>query len=195
VPADGVSAKLRSVKRVLVTGNAGSGKTSLSRHLSAKLGHPVIHLDKYVWRPGWRKAPKDEVALALDSLLAEPNWIIDGVSSQACRAADTIIFLDFPVTTCLFRAFTRTIRHVFNQRPEVPENCPERAILWRMTEIILQFPKETRPRLLEIFGQLTQDRQIVQICSRRELRTFLSSLETAQISKFGDSFGACDSTI
>src|SRR5438270_3074299 len=44
--------------RVLVTGLAGSGKSTFSRTLAAKTGLPLIHLDLYFWEPGW-VAPSD----------------------------------------------------------------------------------------------------------------------------------------
>jgi len=40
-------------RRVLVTGMAGSGKSTFSRSLAAKTGLPVIHLDLHFWKPGW----------------------------------------------------------------------------------------------------------------------------------------------
>src|SRR5438309_1529131 len=123
------------MKRILVTGNSGSGKTSLSLELGEKMGIPVIHLDKVVWGLGWQEIPRDEVTKSLNGLLSKPTWIIDGVSSQACRAADTVIFLDFGVMTCFSRTLKRTIRHLFVQRPEVPEHCPEAMVFWKMLKI------------------------------------------------------------
>jgi hypothetical protein len=40
-------------RRVIVTGLAGSGKSTFSLALAAKTGLPVIHLDLHFWKPGW----------------------------------------------------------------------------------------------------------------------------------------------
>ena len=49
------------MKRVMVIGCCGSGKTTLSRKLGEKLGLPVVHLDKLFWHPGWVESTKDEI--------------------------------------------------------------------------------------------------------------------------------------
>ncbi|WP_343388145.1 hypothetical protein [Candidatus Amarobacter glycogenicus] len=41
------------MKRVLIIGSGGAGKSTLARHLGEISGLPVIHLDAEHWRPGW----------------------------------------------------------------------------------------------------------------------------------------------
>ena len=65
-------------RRVLVTGMAGSGKSTFSRALSAKTGLPVIHLDVHYWKPGWVKPSDDEWREKQRTLLAGEAWIADG---------------------------------------------------------------------------------------------------------------------
>ena len=40
-------------RRVVVTGLAGSGKSTFAVALAAETGLPVIHLDLAFWKPGW----------------------------------------------------------------------------------------------------------------------------------------------
>jgi adenylate kinase family enzyme len=40
-------------RRVVVTGLAGSGKSTFAVALAARTGLPVIHLDLAFWKPGW----------------------------------------------------------------------------------------------------------------------------------------------
>jgi len=47
-------------RRVVVTGMAGSGKSTFSRALSARTGLRVIHLDIHYWKPGWVKPSEGE---------------------------------------------------------------------------------------------------------------------------------------
>ena len=42
------------MRRVLVIGSPGAGKTTLSTRLAAKLGVPVHYLDLHHWLPDWR---------------------------------------------------------------------------------------------------------------------------------------------
>jgi adenylate kinase family enzyme len=164
------------MQRILVTGNAGSGKTTLSRKLGDLFGIPVISLDRIVWDPGWVDVPKDEVQRRLEPLLSHKRWIIDGVSTRTCEAADTVIFLDFPTSLCFGRALRRSLRHLFSQRPELPDRCPEIAILWKMTKIIFQFPKRTRPNLLNLLDRTEGQKTVIRIRSTHELRTFWGTI-------------------
>ncbi|MBB5704439.1 adenylate kinase family enzyme [Ochrobactrum daejeonense] len=49
------------IKRIMVIGGAGSGKSSLARTLGEISGLPVIHVDVLYWQPGWTMRPQDEI--------------------------------------------------------------------------------------------------------------------------------------
>lgn len=127
--------------RIHITGNAGAGKTTLVNRLGAEFGLPVFYRDSVVWQPGWQKTPKHERALAEEQLISAPTWIIEGVSSRVRRAADVVIFLDMPPSTCFTRAMRRTARHLWHQRAELPPNCPEWQVLPNLLKIIWSFPR------------------------------------------------------
>jgi adenylate kinase family enzyme len=166
-------------RRILVTGNAGSGKTTLSRWLGVRLGLPVISMERIVWDPGWTFVPKEEADRRLAPVLAQECWIIDGVSTRACEAADMIVFLDFPVSTCFARAMKRSMRHLFHQRSEMPERCPEISILWGMTKIIFQFPRTTRPRILELFSRFSNEKALLRIQTVTQMRELMGNFSRA----------------
>jgi adenylate kinase family enzyme len=42
------------MKRVLIIGSGGAGKSTLARTLGERLGIEVIHLDVHFWKPGHR---------------------------------------------------------------------------------------------------------------------------------------------
>jgi adenylate kinase family enzyme len=134
--------------KIHITGNAGSGKTTLARELGAVLGLPVFHLDSVVWQPGWRKTPRVEQRELEARLVTGERWIIDGVSDQIRGAADLVVFLDQPRRICLYRSFKRNIPYLFRSRPELPERCPEILIAHRLIMIVLRFPGRLRARLL-----------------------------------------------
>lgn len=48
------------MNRVMVLGSAGSGKSTLTQKLSKILALPVIHLDKYYWKPNWVPTSNEE---------------------------------------------------------------------------------------------------------------------------------------
>ncbi len=131
--------------RIHITGNVGSGKTTLAHRLGAELGLPVISLDSVVWQRGWRKTPDALRAAAEERIISSPDWIIEGVSSRVRAAADVVLFLDAPLALCFARAMRRTLRHVRRQRSELPPGCPELQVLPKMLKILWSFPRHAGP--------------------------------------------------
>jgi adenylate kinase family enzyme len=87
------------VRRVVVLGSGGAGKSRLALALGERAGLPVVHLDHIFWRPGWTPAPEEEAPSALSKVVAEDRWILDGkflsrVGSERLQRADTVVFLD-----------------------------------------------------------------------------------------------------
>ena len=66
------------MKRVLVIGCGGAGKTTLSRQLSVLTGLPVIHLDQYFWKRGWIAEEKHRWKDKVQELARAEEWIMDG---------------------------------------------------------------------------------------------------------------------
>lgn len=131
--------------RIHVTGDAGSGKTTLGKKIGAELNLPVFGLDQVVWQPGWTKTPADVRDRLEAELIAKPAWVIEGVSHLIRRAADVTVFLDVPRHRCTIRALKRSVPHMFKSRPELPANCPGYKILPKLYKIIWNFSGRVRP--------------------------------------------------
>jgi len=48
------------MKRILVIGSGGAGKSTVATRLAQLLDLEVNHLDKFYWRPGWVETPPEE---------------------------------------------------------------------------------------------------------------------------------------
>ncbi len=134
--------------RINVTGNAGSGKTTVAKLLGARLGLPVFSLDSIVWLPGWTKRPSESRRFAEQQLVSGSEWVIDGVSSFVREHADLVLFLDVPTALCAWRGVTRAMRYFHRTRPELPPPCPDIVIVPRLLEIVFLFSSTTRSALL-----------------------------------------------
>jgi len=110
-------------RRVIVTGLAGSGKSTLSIALAAKTGLPLVHLDLHFWKPGWTAPSEDEWREKQRAVLAGDAWIADGNYHETLdlrlERADTVLFLDLPWWRCSGRALLRG----FKMPGELPEGC------------------------------------------------------------------------
>jgi adenylate kinase family enzyme len=110
-------------RRVVVTGMAGSGKSTLSLELAARTGLPVINLDVHFWKPGWAAPSEAEWREKQSGVLAGHAWIAEGNYRETLdlrlERADTVVFLDLPWWLCAGRAFLRG----FRMPGELPEGC------------------------------------------------------------------------
>src|ERR1700747_2730402 len=99
------------MRRVLVLGCPGAGKSTLARRMAAALTLPLVELDRMFWRPGWVEAPREEFRDAVVRLAAMPAWIMDGnyrfTFDLRLPVADTIVFLDLPRRICMWRIIMR----------------------------------------------------------------------------------------
>ena len=71
--------------RVAIIGNAGGGKSTLSRNLGRARNlsvHPIDHLQ---WQLGWVPVPPDVFAQQHDALVAQERWLIDGWGPRDAR--------------------------------------------------------------------------------------------------------------
>lgn len=139
--------------RLHVTGNAGSGKTTLAKKLGQALDIPVASLDSVVWKEGWIAASKVERAAGEQQLVIQDNWVIEGVSKTVRDNAEFIVFLDTPRHICFLRCFKRNLPYLFKSRPELPSNCPEIRIIPSLTKLIWLFSSLTRPSILKSMEQ------------------------------------------
>jgi adenylate kinase family enzyme len=122
---------------VVILGRGASGKSTLARRLGEITLLPVIELDKVFWRPGVVATPRDQWVVVQEKLVAEDGWIMDGdlgpydVVEVRLRAAGTIIFLDFSLVRCAWRAVWRS---------------HERADFWRW---LMAYRRQSRPVLMQ----------------------------------------------
>jgi adenylate kinase family enzyme len=137
------------MRRVLVVGPGGAGKSTFARRLGERTGLPVIHLDEHHWRPGWEPPPADEWRAIVAELAAGDEWIIDGnyggTIDVRVQAADTAVFLDYAPIPCITRALRRSI---FNHgRAVQAAGCPEHIDL-EFLRWIANYRRDSRPRVL-----------------------------------------------
>ena len=93
------------MKKIIVIGCPGSGKSTFSKKLHKSTGIPLFHLDMMFWNADKTTVEKSIFLERLDKTIQNNEWIIDGNYSSTLelriKECDTIIFLDYPVDVCL----------------------------------------------------------------------------------------------
>lgn len=103
------------IKRAVVIGNSGGGKSALARRLASAWNCRHVEIDALLWRPGWELTPAEVYQTEHARLIAEESWIIDGlgrfdsIAERLARATD-IILVDMPVWMHFWLAAERQIR-------------------------------------------------------------------------------------
>lgn len=166
------------MRKILVIGSGGSGKSTFAERLGVRTGLPVIHLDSLFWRAGWCEPPRDEWAARVDELLKRDEWIMDGnyggTLERRLAACDTVVFLDLPRVLCLWRIIWRSVRYRGRSRPDMAEGCPER-LTWEFVRWVWGYPRTRRPGVLKKLGELREGQKVYVLRSRREVRRFLEA--------------------
>ncbi len=101
---------------VLVIGDSCSGKTTLAAALAGRLGLRHVELDALNWEPNWTQVSHEELRRRVIEAIAERGWAMDGnyggagVRDLAFAAADTVVWLDFPLRVTIPRTLARSWR-------------------------------------------------------------------------------------
>lgn len=172
------------MRRVVVVGSGGSGKSTFSKELGSITGLPVIHLDREYWRPGWEETPREEWAIRVAEMLGGERWIMDGNFGGTRKirmwAADTIIFLDLPRCVCLYRILKRTVKYYGRSRPDMTDGCNERFDI-KFLGWVWSYKNRSRKRLLAELDSIG-DKRVIILKNQRQVSEFLSARQSQSVS-------------
>lgn len=171
------------MRRIAIIGSGGAGKSTLARALGAMLNIEVVHLDTLYWQPGWVPMDATDWETVQRSIVAYDRWILDGNYGSTLdlrlAAADTAIFLDVPRTTCVWSVVWRWLRHRGQPRPDIAAGCPEQ-IDWEFIQWIWRYPRLSRPAVMERLAPYADQRQVVILRSRADVRSFLDDVRSGR---------------
>lgn len=162
------------MKKILVIGCPGSGKSVFSRCLSGILGIPVYHLDMVYWKPDVTEVPREVFDEKITEIMNRDEWIMDGnygrTLSYRLGYADTVFYLDLPLEVCL-QSIEDRIGTVRDDLPWVEETLdPE------FREYVRQFPENQGVRVRKALNE-SRNVNIIRFTSRDEVNSYLDRLE------------------
>ena len=165
------------MKKILVIGGNGSGKSIFSQKLGEKTGLPVVHLDKIWWRGHWEYISREEFDEKLGAELQKDEWIIDGNFERTLESrlqfCDTVFYFDFSTIQCLFGITERILNNYGKTRADMGENCPERFD-FEFYKAILRFNKKNRPKTKALLEKYKPN--VIVFKNRKQAEEFLKNV-------------------
>jgi adenylate kinase family enzyme len=170
------------MRKILVIGPGGAGKSTLASQLGKLLNIEVLHLDKFYWHPGWIERPRSEWLKTVEELLSRESWIMDGNYSGTLeirlQACDTVIFLDMARTLCLWRVLKRAMMYRNHSRPDMADGCKEKLSLEFMLWI-WNYSRRTRPKVVRMLESIPE-KKVIWLQTQTDINGFLDTQRTAK---------------
>lgn len=162
------------MKRAVVIGCSGSGKSVFSRKLLDVTGLTLYYLDMIWHKPDGTNISREEFDKQLDSIISRDSWIIDGNYQRTLetriKACDTVFLFDLPTEICIEGALSR----IGKKREDMPwfenELDPE------FRQWIESFRANQLPEVYRLLEKYKNNREIVVFRTREQADKFIEKL-------------------
>lgn len=162
------------MKKVIIVGCPGSGKSTFARKLQEKTGLPLYYIDMIWHKPDKTMISREELAEKLNEICQTDEWVLDGnykrTMPERLKACDTVFLFDLPTDVCLQGAASR----VGTKRVDMP--WIEDALDLKFKDYIENFAKEQTPKIYKLLEEFGKGKEIVIFKSRDEANKYINNL-------------------
>ena len=165
------------MKKIIVIGCPGAGKTTFAKRLSDRIGLPLYHLDAIWHKPDRTHISREAFDTRLGELLALDAWIIDGNYSRTLErrlaACDAVFYLDLPTEVCLAGANAR----LGTYRSDMP--WVDTVLDPQLKREIEEFKSKNSPVIQSLLEQYGEGKTVVVFKSREAADDYLGQIKEA----------------
>ena len=162
------------MKKVIIIGCPGSGKTTFAEKLRDVTGLPIYYLDAIWHKPDKTHISRDDFDARLLEIFTEDEWIIDGNYSRTIemrlKECDSVFIFDLPTEVCLQGAIERLGKGRYDMPWIAKELDPEFKCE------IERFSIDVLPEIYNLLEKHGQNKNVVVFKTRGMADNFISSL-------------------
>ena len=163
------------MKRIIVIGPPGAGKSTFSRSLASIIKIPLVHLDNIFWKADGSHIDKAEFRDIVQKVMESDAWILDGDYSSTLemriKKCDTVFFLSYPKEICLEGIKAR----VGKKREDLP--WIEKELDPEFMDWAENWEKNKLHILLSVIEKYKDTKQIIIFHGRSEADNYLNNLK------------------
>ncbi len=164
------------MKKIIIIGCPGSGKSTFAKKLKKILNLEIYHLDMIYWKKDKTTVSKEEFKHKLIEIMKNDEWIIDGnygsTIEMRLEKCDTVFFLDYSLDICLNGIKTRAGK----QRDDMPwvEKSTEKDE--EFIKFIKNYSINSKPKIMNLLEKYS-DKNIQIFKNRTECDDFINNLK------------------
>ena len=159
------------MKKVIVIGSPGAGKSVFSQKLKDITNLPLYHLDMLYHKKDGTHISKEELEEKLKNIFKEEKWIIDGNYQRTLelrlKECDTVFLLDFPTDICIEGAESRVGR----KRDDMP--WVEEKLNEEFKKSIMDFSQVKLPQIYMLLDKYKSNIDIIIFKTRDEADNYI----------------------
>lgn len=164
----------RIMKKIIIIGCPGSGKTTFAEKLNKCTGVPLFYLDAIWHKPDRTHISREEYDKRLAEIMKLDEWIIDGNYSRTVevriKMCDTVFLFDLPTEMCIEGATER----LGKARYDMPWIDKELDPILKQT--IEDFPNQNLPKIYELLDKYKDGKEVIIFKSREEADRYIDML-------------------
>ena len=166
------------MKKIVVFGKPGSGKSTLSKSLSEATEIKLHALDSIEYKKNGDRVDRVTYDKAHEKILSSDSWIIDGFGpiesfNQRLDIADTLIYIDLPYIDSYWLVTKRLLKGVLVK----PEGWPDGSAILKGTlesyKVLKLCPKFWNVDFMQKLEKISTNKSLHVIRSISELNTFV----------------------